>query len=297
MPPTLSVIVCTYNRSSWLRRCLGSLEPQCADCGVVEVLIVDNNSSDDTRKMAEEYTSRLPHFKYIYEKAQGLSHARNRGYREARGKYVAYLDDDAKAHADWVSSILRFFEAVPEASGVGGPYLAFSPDPVPPWFPKEYGCWSLGGKTRKLGENEYVNGLNMAFTKEALTALGGFDTAIGMTGSKVSYGEETNLTLRMRECGRSVYYCHDMVVDHAILPYKQHLGWLLKSSFANGYDGVATFNYRAKARAYFRVVIRQTLIAGRQFLFSKEKYIRTRLYRSLGPLLWHIGFFVRLIGL
>lgn len=297
MPPKLSVIVCTYNRSSWLRRCLASLEPQCSDGGVVEVLIVDNNSPDDTRKVAEEYTSRMQHFRYIYEKAQGLSHARNRGYRESRGQFVAYLDDDAKAHADWVASIIQFFETLPEASGVGGPYKSFSPVPPPLWFPKEYGCWSLGAKTRKLKENEYVNGANMAFTKQALIALGGFDTTIGMTGSKVSYGEETNLTMRMRECGRSVYYCPKMVVDHAILPYKQHLGWLLKSSFANGYDGVTTLNYQGGARAYLGVLIRQTLVAGRQFLFSKERYVRTRLYRSLGPLLWHIGFFIRLIGL
>lgn len=295
MSPILSVVICTYNRSDWLQGCLSSLEPQCKD-GVVEVLIIDNNSTDATASIAHQFTERLLNFKYIFEAEQGLSHARNRGINEALGKYVAYLDDDAKAYPDWVKAVILFFDENPDASGVGGPYNAFSKKPIPAWFPKEYGCWSLGDETRKMRKNEWINGMNMAFKKQALIKAGGFDTNIGMIGTKVSYGEETNLMMKMLERGMTFYYCADMRVDHAILPHKLKLRWLLHSSFANGYDGVRTFEYKGGALGHLPVLVMQTGKAFIRFLSCKERYIKTRIYKSVAPLLWHAGFFVKLLG-
>jgi glucosyl-dolichyl phosphate glucuronosyltransferase len=295
MSPILSIVICTYNRSDWLPGCLAALEPQCID-DAVEVLIVDNNSSDATRQVAQQYTSRLPNFKYIFEGTQGLSHARNRGFREALGQFVAYLDDDAKAYPDWVKATIDFFSTHPYASGVAGPYNAFSLIPIPPWFPKEFGCWSLGDETRKMRDGEWINGMNMAFKKQALVEVGGFDTSIGMTGNKVSYGEETNLMLRMLERGMQIYYCAEMHVHHAVLPHKLSLLWLLKSSFANGYDGVKTFGHKGNAISYLPGLVRLAMVSFRQFIACDEHYLKTRIYRSIAPLLWHIGFFVKLLG-
>lgn len=294
--PKISVVVCTYNRSFWMRNCLESLVQPCMDGNLVEVLIVDNNSSDDTRKVAEEFTSRLPNFKYVFEQAQGLSHARNRGCKEALGIYVAYIDDDARAHSDWVTEIIRFFEAVPEASGVGGQYKAFSLVPIPEWFPKEYGSVSLGNETRLLQQDEWINGTNMVFKKSALIEVGGFDTSIGMKGEKISYGEETHLTRKMLERGMQIYYCAEMCVDHAILPYKLKLNWLLRSNFANGYDHVTTFKYTGNAIAFLPRLVRSARGSVILFLRSKEKHFKTRIYRALATLCWELGLFVRLLG-
>lgn len=292
----LSVIVCTYNRPFWLRNCLEALVSQCADASVVEVLIVDNNSTDATSSIAHEFTERLPNFKYIFEERQGLSWARNRGIWEARGKIVAYIDDDAKAHPDWVNAIIHFFEAWPDASGVGGQHNAFSLTPIPLWFPKEYGCRSLGNETRQLKQDEWISGTNMAFKKGALTEIGGFDTSIGMSGDKVSYGEETQLTQRMLARGMQIFYCAEMYVDHAILPNKLKLHWLLYSDFANGYDWVTTFNYKGGVSSFMPRLAHSVFRAVPLFLFSKEKYLKTRVYRSAVQLFWHVGVFVRLLG-
>ncbi len=296
MTPKLSVIVCTYNRSFWLRNCLASLEQQCVDGSLVEVLIVDNNSSDDTRKVAEEYTALLPNFRYVFEQAQGLSRARNRGFKEALGQFVAYIDDDAKANPGWTKAIIHFFSTHPDASGVGGQYKAFSLVPIPEWFPKEYGSESLGNETRLLQKGEWINGTNMVFKKSALIEVGGFDTSIGMTGEKVSYGEETHLTRKMLERGMQIYYCAEMCVDHAILPYKLKLCWLLRSNFANGYDYVTTFNYKGNAITFLPRLVRSAGWSIILFLRSKERYLKTRLYRALATLCWELGFFVRLMG-
>ena len=295
MTPKLSIIVCTYNRSFWLRNCLRSLEQSCADGSEVEVLIVDNNSSDDTKTVAAEYMARLRNFRYVLETAQGLSHARNRGFTEARGKYVAYIDDDAQAHADWVPAIIRFFETTPQASGVGGPYEGFSTIEIPPWFPKEMTCRSLGNETREIRDGEWINGTNMVFRKTALEQVGGFDTGLGMVGDKVSYGEETNLVLRMKALGMLVYYCADMVVDHAVLPYKISLWWLLKSRFANGYDGVKTFGRRFNVITFLPYLMRQLAIAVACLAVSREPYFKARIYQSFSRLFWHLGYFVRLM--
>lgn len=295
MSPLLTIVVCTYNRSDWLPGCLSSLESQCDDDSV-EVLLIDNNSTDATATIAHGFTNRLPNFQYIFEGAQGLSHARNRGFKEARGQFVAYMDDDAKANPGWAKAIIHFFKNHPDSSGVGGQHKAFSLVPIPEWFPKEYGSRSLGNETRLLQKGEWISGTNMAFKKSALIEIGGFDTSIGMSGKKVSYGEETHLTLRMLERGMPIYYCAEMCVDHAILPYKLKLRWLLHSSYSNGYDGVTTFSYTGNARAFLPSLMRSAWHALTLFLFSKEKYFKIRIYRAADQLFWDLGFFVKLIG-
>ena len=291
----LSVIVCTYNRSFWMRNCLESLVSQCRDESRIEVLIVDNNSTDDTRNAAEEYTSRLPNFRYVLEQAQGLSHGRNRGYREARGELVAYIDDDARAHDDWIESIIQFFETHTQVTGVGGPYNAFSTVPIPDWFPREYGRRSLGNDTRAIRDDEWISGTNMIFRKQALEEIGGFDTGLGMAGNKISYGEETNLVRRMRAKGMQINYCPTIVVDHVIMPYKLSLRWLLKSNYSSGKDGVKTFEYKGNAITYLPALIRGLLLALVRFFTCNEKYFKTRIYRSASQLYWQLGFFVKLL--
>lgn len=296
MSPMLTIVVCTYNRSDWLLGCLSSLESQCND-ELVEVLVVDNNSTDATASVTHKFTDRLPNFKYIFEGTQGLSRARNRGFKEASGKYVAYIDDDARADLGWKEEIINFFETHSDAVGVGGQHRAFSSVPIPKWFPKEFGSRSLGDETRMLQKDEWISGLNMAFMKSALIEVGGFDTSIGMTGEKVSYGEETQLILRMLRRGMKVYYCAEMQVEHAILPHKLKLRWLLRSRFANGYDGVSTFNYLGTATSYLPKLADSLMRALMLFVRSKERYLKTRIYRSMARLCWDLGFFVKLMGL
>ena len=80
----------------------------------------------------------------MVETAQGLSHARNRGLAESHGSVVAYIDDDAKARSNWASAIIEFYDRVPEADAVGGPYQSHAAQLLPSWFPLDYGTWSLG---------------------------------------------------------------------------------------------------------------------------------------------------------
>jgi glycosyltransferase involved in cell wall biosynthesis len=297
MKPLLSIVICTYNRAEWLGRCLASLEPQCVDANRVETIVVDNNSTDETKRVVENFSTRLANFRYVFEETQGLSHARNRGIREALGEYIAYLDDDAVASSNWVNATIVFFETHPDASAVGGPFIPFSTVPIPPWFPSEYGRWRLEGGTRKIGPNEWISGLNMAFRKQALIDAGGFDPYLGMTGNTVSYGEDTNLLLGLQAGNHNVYYCDAMLVEHAILPHKLSLAWLLKSGFANGYDAKRTFDRQSGGViAYLPTMAKAAARALIIMVSSKDACFKTRLYRAGSFFCWHLGYFKRLLG-
>lgn len=102
----ISVVVCTFNRADILPLALQSLCEQTPHHDQTEIIVVDNNSPDNTRQVVDEFIEKYPNIRYCFEPIQGLSHARNRGWREARGEYVGYLDDDAKAPPEWLHSAI-----------------------------------------------------------------------------------------------------------------------------------------------------------------------------------------------
>src|SRR4051794_32644148 len=85
---TISVVVCTRDRQSYLRKCLAALERQSLPRRRFEVIVVDNGSTDDTRSVAEASSKRHPNFRYIEEPRAGLSIARNAGIAASRSEIV-----------------------------------------------------------------------------------------------------------------------------------------------------------------------------------------------------------------
>lgn len=242
MNVVISVVVCTYNRAHLLPACLESLAAQSLARELYEVIIVNNNSTDATLQVAGDFTVGIPNFRVVTERRQGLSHARNRGWQEAAGSFVAYIDDDARACTDWLSQMFSFIERNPEAEAFGGPYDAIAADGLPGWFPPECGSWNLGDQERsiRVGE-EFINGTNMVFTRRILATLGGFNTTLGMMGRRVAYGEETRLLLELSERGMPVSYVPAMKVRHLVMEFKISLGWLLFSAYRNGCCSARTF--------------------------------------------------------
>jgi len=262
------------------------------DASRFEVIIVDNNSADDTAYVAKVFCTSASNFRYVVETVQGLSHARNRGLAESHGSLVAYIDDDARARSNWVSAIVEFYGRVPEADAVGGPYQSHAAQPLPSWFPPDYGTWSLGEFEGELPAGQSLQGTNMVYRRDVLAGLGGFSTDIGMEGTKLSYGEETHLIFRMRNVGKRIYYSNVIVVSHAILSYKLTLRWLLRSAFANGRSSIPLYgSMGGRLRALLRVG--KTGAEGIvRFFTVKERFIKARIYRAFSPTFWQVGFTV-----
>jgi glycosyltransferase involved in cell wall biosynthesis len=293
--PLISVVVCTFNRRDILLGALKSLVEQSADKADYEVVVVDNNSTDETEYVARGFEDVFENFIYVNETNQGLSHSRNRGYQVATASFVAYMDDDAKADTNWIKSILGFIKSNPDVQAFGGPYDGFSYINIPKWFDKRYGSWSLGDVEREIKEDEWINGTNMVYTKSLLTEIGGFDTRVGMSGKTVSYGEEVKLQIQVKERGIPIFYVPGMRVRHMIASYKMSFSWMLKSHYRNGFSALEAHNL--KRNLFFQVILTLYLCIKGIFvsIFSGERVFKSRILQGFAPFTWNLGFLVKMI--
>src|SRR4051812_33613396 len=107
----ISAVICSYNRARFIINAVESIFNQDFDKSQYEVIVVDNNSTDNTVALLDEYKRAHPsyNFRYFVEYNQGVSFTRTRCAKEAAGDIVAYLDDDSTAQPGWLSSIVSFF--------------------------------------------------------------------------------------------------------------------------------------------------------------------------------------------
>ena len=174
--PKASVVVCAYQAEETIEECLRSLTE--LDYPNFEVLVVDDGSTDATAQIARRFPVRL-----LSGGRLGLSGARNLGLEHASGEIVAYIDADAMADPDWLTYLALALEA-PGAAGAGGP------NPIPPDDPSTAQCVARvpGGPIHVLLDDEraeHVPGCNMAFRREQLSEIGGFDPVYRAAGDDV----------------------------------------------------------------------------------------------------------------
>ncbi len=238
MGTKITAVVCTYNRAELLRECLQSLIDQSAQTKDYEILVVDNNSSDYTKNVAEEMSAQVDNFRYIFEPIQGLSQARNTGWQNAASDWVIYVDDDAKAAENFIERAIWLIEKH-GFEVFGGVYLPWYRYGKPRWFKDQYGSnkKKYTALTPLKGEQTLAGGV-MAVKKSILEKYGGYSTQLGMTGDKVAYGEEVELQHRMRHDGLQTIYDPELIIYHVVAPYKLNVGWFFRSAFAGGRDRV-----------------------------------------------------------
>lgn len=241
----VSVVVCTYNRQDMLPDCLISLLHQTFNPAQYEVIVVNNNSSDNTERIAQEFVQGHANFHLITERKQGLSHARNTGYAEAHGEYVAFIDDDARAPDNWLEIAAKIIaEHHPDI--FGGPVNALFEGQPPEWYRESYGRRGDMGETGFITEG-FIVGTNIFFRKGLLEEYGGFDPELGMKGDSVGYHEETALVYKAFSEKRRVYYSGDLVVADLLPAYKHSLAFFMYARYKAGFDGVQLWGQKSSA--------------------------------------------------
>jgi glucosyl-dolichyl phosphate glucuronosyltransferase len=251
-----SVVTYTYNREKLLVQVLESICNQSIPSESYEVVVVDNRSTDGTHSVVESFAARFPNVRYTWEEKQGCSAARNRGWKEAVGDYVAYIDDDAKAPVEWLQvaeSVIR--DQNPDI--FGGPVYPFYLAPKPEWYKDEYSTFSNGDQARILSsKNEFFHGSNLCARRRLLEELGGFDERLGMFGNRLGYGEETAFLsqVRSRKSDAIIFYEPKLYTFHAVRPEKYALTWQMRSRFALG-----RYNYQAYGDSVTRLRLRHIL--------------------------------------
>lgn len=233
----LSVVVCTYNRVDYLKLAIESLLNQSISKENFEIIVVDNGSTDETKALIDKYDDR--YMKYLYESKQGLSFARNAGWKAASGEWVAYIDDDAVASPHWVESLIEFVKMQNnQAAVVGGPAYLVWPVEKPAWLIGkllEYLSFVDHGLcSRKLEPGQDLYGVNCVFRKKYLERTGGFNAELGRVGCSLLSGEETVLIGEITKLGGEVFYVANALVWHHVSPERTSKRWFLRRSYWQG---------------------------------------------------------------
>ena len=119
----LSIIICTYNREKYIGPLLDSISKNDYPTSDYEIILVDNNCTDNTRGVCEQFVATHPEIRlrYVVETEQGLSAARNKGIKEAKGEVIIYVDDDALVDTDYIRIYAEHFAVHPDTMAAGGP--------------------------------------------------------------------------------------------------------------------------------------------------------------------------------
>lgn len=237
----ISVAICTYNRASSLATTLGSLT-RLADVAALdwELLVIDNNSTDDTSSIVDSYASALP-LRYFFESVQGLSAARNRAIREYRGEILLFTDDDVTVDSKWLFAHSAACRSYPLAGYYGGRIVPSYPNGRPRWLTDEGEKLSLidgllvrfhlGETVRPFAPDDPTPfGANFALRRSLIDRVGEFRRDLGVTGSVPGRGEEADYLDRAIAIGATGVYVGSAIVNHATdrsrltLPYLYQYG-------------------------------------------------------------------------
>ena len=204
-----------------------------------EVLVVDNNSSDQTRQLVEGFCAQNQRIRYVFEPRAGKSHALNSGIKHARGELLAFVDDDVRIDPGWLHHLTAPL-GDRRWAGVGGRTLVRQKTKLPPWFAfEDFGSivcahFDLGNQPQELGRPPY--GANMAFRKSMFEKYGGFRTDLGP--SPYNYiprcGEDTDFGHRLLAAGERIRYEPQAIVYHPVPEHRLDQNYLLSFWFDHG---------------------------------------------------------------
>ena len=219
----ITLIICTYNREKYIGPLLDSIAKNDYPTSDYEIVLVDNNCTDNTRGVCEQFATTHPEItlRYVVETEQGLSAARNKGIKEAKGDIIIYVDDDALVDADYIRIYAEHFAAYPETMAAGGPieplYETEEPKWMSPYTKALLTAWmNYGDKVREYPNGRYPGGGNAAYRKVVFDKVGLFNTELGRKGTALLASEEKDIFDKMKALGMLVLYLPTPVLHHII---------------------------------------------------------------------------------
>jgi len=276
----ITAILCTYNRCQKLAKVLESLAASVVpESDEWEILVVDNNSPDQTRSVVEEFVRRFPgHFRYVFEAQQGKSYALNTGIGEAHGDVLEFVDDDVTVEPNWLYNLASDLRSG-EWAGSGGRILVPPGFIPPPWLALE-GRWRQGAALcahfdygdvpGDLEEAPY--GTNMAFRKEMFDRYGVFRTDLGPRPGSELRNEDTEFGNRLLTGGERLRYVPSAVVYHPVPEERVRRSFFRARWFTYGRAQVREKGPQLKLSELPRYCFR----ALRPFLSQIKQYLRAR---------------------
>ena len=291
----LSIVICTYNRKPFLELCLNSIIDQTEKYSEkkIEVIVIDNNSSDNTKQFIYEYKSKKPII-YFLEKKQGLSYARNTGIELSKGEYIAFIDDDATINEKWLDSLLGGIKNT-KSKVFGGPIYPRFEIECPKWIDTNYFVRKFkntNGYLSSLIAKEGFSGGNMCIHNSVFETIGRFNINLGMKGKILKIGEETEFFNRLSEeldGEQHLYNLQDMSITHFEAAYKLEKSYLRKRIILSGENFSIqnkNKNIRDNIKIYLKIVKQSldfliNIIRIRKFKYLKNIWVLQGLINGL----------------
>ena len=237
----ISIIIATYNRSKDIIGFFDSvLDQEITDEFEYELVVVDNNSIDDTKEIIHNYEDKFSgRLRYLFESKRGKSNALNYGVQNAKGEIFIFTDDDVILDPQWLKSIWKCYQEH-DCDGVGGRILPIFPPNTPLWIKENRDyisgplvIYDRGESTKKYDPSmiEFL-GANYSFKREVFNDCGLFRTDVGPGISYV--GEDTEFVNRAYKAGKNLYYCGKALVRHPTNIQRMKLKYIAKWSLGLG---------------------------------------------------------------
>ena len=211
-PPRISIVIAAFDGAPSAAELLKSIDAAHAATNIPwEVVIVDNNSRDDTLEVLRAHAAKsAASITVLTERRQGVSAARNTGLRAARGEILAIIDQDCVLARDWVAAVAREFDADPDLAMLGGRLELFNPEDLPISL-------RVSRERTEVSLDRFnwsaIPGCNMAFRRTLMERIGPFDMQLGV-GTPGAASEDIDLIYRAVKAGLRAVYSPDVVVYH-----------------------------------------------------------------------------------
>lgn len=234
----VSVIICTYNRDRVLEETIRSFL-ECHTDGIDhELVVVDNNSTDGTRKIAERFATLNSRIRYVMEPQEGLSHARNKGIWVSVGDIVAFVDDDVYFSPFWLTALDSAFKRRADIACIGGRIAPYFEADTPSWIDDKimviYGVTRFGDLEREILPPDRWIGCNMAFRRSVFEQVGVFHPSLGRTPGSLLSGEDDEIAYRVENAGLKTLYLPEALVSHRISPARLTRQWVFTRFYWGG---------------------------------------------------------------
>ncbi len=228
MQNSLDILLPTYNRAGYLRECLQSVFSAAAPASMEwRVTVLDNNSSDDTRAVAEEFIAQHGErrIRYLFEKKQGKSHALNTGLRETDRTIIGLIDDDEHIDGQWLQVIEKWF-ANGAVDYIGGPCLGLWRAERPDWIPPHFEGVISADNPEEIPREPipfgdprvFFRGGNAVLRKAVFDRIGNYDSKLGRFAEGLGSCEDHDIYNRLMAGKFKGMYVPELVIYHVVPP-------------------------------------------------------------------------------
>jgi len=290
MALTISVVICTYNRAEYIYGVLQSLVKQDTPNCKYEIIVVNNNSTDNTEEEVNRFIKDnidIPLI-YVIEEKQGLSHARNKGIKTAKGSIIAFVDDDAEVRKDYIKKIAEYVSLYPKYYAMGGKVIPIFEEGKEPEWMSEYierivSKVDLGDKVKDF-KKKYPVGCNMIFRKEIFNLIGYFNIDLNLRS------DDRYIFNKIKAAKLKILYVPDVVVWHYIDKERTTKQSLIRISLLNGRSERIRLQKEGNIKVFFRffdylfrivasVILLMLFFVKKEFI--KGKYLFLVMFYSL----------------